>query len=322
MFINAVMIVLGKQSPIRRLEKYGGNNMKHTNRILASLVAAVFIMSLFSGFAMAQTPEEQYSTYKEKYENTKKKFEEAKDIFEKERMRLRNANDIKSKEELKNRTKDYLLRAIDQTISHLEILKYRVELRENKDIIKFDASVTIEAQISQLEGMKVKVEQAETAQDFRAIYSELKDLWVNIRLETRYYIGIVLNYRINTFLEKVGNVSIKMDDAITKLENKGIDTTKLKKEADKFDSIVAEAEANQQKTDELFDLHKGFVDGKVTDISAAREFLRQGDELERGTVIKLKQAAVQLKIFVKEFRKLARGMVTIEGGSTETLSGN
>jgi uncharacterized protein YktA (UPF0223 family) len=323
MFINAAMIVLGMQSLIRRLEKYGGNNMNYTNSILASLVAAVFILGLFSGFAAAQTPEEQYRPLKEKYENTKKKFDDAKDIFDKARERLRNANDNRSREELTNRTKDYLIRAIDQTISHLEILKYRVELRENKDIIKFNASNNIEAQITQLEEMKVKVEQAGTPRDFIAINTELKDMWVNIRLETRYYIGIVLNYRSNIFLSKVDNVSLKVDEAITKLENEGIDTTKLKAEAAKFDSIVADAKQNQQKTDELFDSHDGFDSyGNVKDVNAAREFLRQGDGMQRDTVKKLKEAAKQLKDFVKEFRKLARGKVTIEGGSTETLSGN
>ena len=323
MFINAAMIVLGKQSPIRRLEKYGGNNMKYTNRLLASLVAAVFILSLFTGFAAAQTPDEQYRLYKEKYENTKKKFDDAKDIFEKARERLRNVNDNNSREELKIKTKDYLIRAIDQTISHLEILKYRVELRENKDIIQFDASSNIAAQITQLEGMKVKVEQAQTAKDFTAIHTELKDLWVKIRLETRYYIGIVLNYRSNIFLSKVDNVSVKMDEAITRLEKEGIDTTKLKAEAVKFNGIVADANQNQQKTDSLFKIHDGFAsDGTVSDANAAREFLRQGDGMQRDTVRKLKDAAKQLKDFVKEFRKLARGKVTIEGGSTEALSGN
>jgi hypothetical protein len=323
MFINAAMIVLGKQSPIRRLEKYGGNNMKYTNRLLASLVAAVFILSLFSGFASAQTPDEQYRLHKEKYENTKKKFDDAKDIFEKAREKLRNANDNKSREELKIKTKDYLIGAIDQTISHLEILKYRVELRENKGIIPFDASGNIDAQITQLEDMKVKVEQAETTRDFITINNELKDLWVKIRLETRYYIGIVLNYRSNVFLSKVDNVSVKMDEAITRLENESIDTTKLKEEAAKFDSIVADAKQNQQKTDALFETHDGFAsDGTVSDANVAREFLRQGDVMQRDTVKKLKDAAKQLKEFVKEFRKLARGKVTIEGGSTETLSGN
>jgi uncharacterized protein YktA (UPF0223 family) len=323
MFINAAIIVSGKQSLVVRLEKYGGNNMEYTNRILASLVAAVFILSLFSGFAAAQTPEEQYRLLKDKYENTKKKFEEAKDIFEKERMRLRNANDIRSRLEIKERTKDYLIKAIDQTISHLEILRYRVELRENKDIIKFDASGNIEAQITQLREMKVNVEQAETAGDFVAINTELKDMWVDIRLETRYYIGIVLNYRINSFLSKVDNVSIRMDEAITRLENEGIDTASLKKEAEKFDSIVASAKQNQQKTDSLFEVHNGFAsDGTVSDASAAREFLRQGDSMQREMVKELKDAAKQLKDFVREFRKLARGTVTIEGSSTETLSGN
>lgn len=323
MFIYAAMIVLGKQSPIVRLEKYGVKNMKYTNRILASLVAAVFILSLFTGFAGAQTPDEQYRLHKEKYENTKKKLDEAKDIFEKARERLRNANDNRSREELKINTKNYLMRAIDQTISHLEILKYRVELRENRGIIPFDASANIEAHITQLEGLKVKVEQAETPRDFIAINTELKDLWVKIRLETRYYVGIILNYRSNAFLSKVDNVSVKMDEAITRLENEGIDTTKLKEEAAKFDRIVADAKQNQQKTDELFEVHDGFSSGgTVSDANAAREFIRQGDGMQRDTVKKLKDAAKQLKNFVNEFRKLARGLVTIEGSSTETLSGN
>ena len=297
--------------------------MKYTNSFLASLVVVVFILSLFSGFAAAQTPEEHYRLLKENYENTKKRFEEAKDVFEKVRERLGNAMDNRSREELKEKTKDYLIRAIDQTVSHLEILKYRVELRENKDIIKFDASSNIEAQITQLEGMKVKVEQAETAREFIAINNELKDLWVNIRLETRYYVGIVLNYRSNIFLSKVDNVSIKMDEAIKRLEKEGIDTASLKAEAEKFDSIVAAAEQNQQKTDDLFEVHDGFAsDGTVSNANAAREFLRQGDSMQRDTVKKLKDAAKQLKEFVKEFRKLARGKITIEGGSTETLSGN
>lgn len=297
--------------------------MKYTNRLLASLVVAVFILSMFSGFAAAQTPEEQYRLLKEKYDNTMKKFNDAKDIFEKAREKLRNANDNNSREELKTRTKDYLIRAIDQTVSHLEILKDRVGLRENKSIIQFDASGNLDAQIAQLEGMKVKVEQAETAKDFIAINNELKDLWVKIRVETRYYIGIVLNYRSNIFLSKVDNVSVKMDDAITRLENEGIDTTKLKEEDAKFDSIVADAKQNQQKTDDLFETHDGFAsDGTVSDANSAREFLRQGDIMQRDTVRKLKDAAKQLKEFVKEFRKLARGKVTIEGGSTETLSGN
>ncbi|MBU3965852.1 MAG: hypothetical protein KKG76_00515, partial [Euryarchaeota archaeon] len=76
--------------------------MKYTNRILASLVAAVFILSLFSGVVAAiQTPAEQYKKDKEKYDNTKKKFDEARKIFENARERLRNANDNRSREELK-----------------------------------------------------------------------------------------------------------------------------------------------------------------------------------------------------------------------------
>ncbi len=302
------MMVLGKQSPLRRLEKYGGNYMNYMNRLVESLIAVVFILSLFSGVAIAeQTPAEQY---KEKYENTKKKFEEARNIFESARERLRNANDNKSTEELKNRTKDYLLRAIDQTVSHLEILKNRAELVENKDIFQFDANGNIEAHMTQVEEMKVKLEQAETIQDFRDINSELKDLWVKIRLETRYYVGIVINYRSNIFLSKADNVSVKMDEVITSLENESIDTASLKAEAEKFASIVADAKQDQQKTDDLFEVHDGFAsDGTLSDANSAAEFLRQGDSMQRETVKNLKEAAKLLKDFVKESRKLKEGLL-------------
>ncbi len=323
MFINAARIVLVNRPPCLRLEEFGGNKMKYMNRIMASLVTAMFISSLFSGIAAAQSPDEQYGLYKVKYENTKKKFDEAKDAFEKAREKLGNLNDNPSREELKNKTKNYLTSAIEQTISHLEVLKSRVELRENKSIIPFDASGVIDSHISQLEGMKVKVDKAETAKDFIAIHNELKDLWIKIRLETRYYIGIVLNYRIDSFLLKADNVSVKMDEAIAGLENKGVDTKKLRDEAAKFNSMIADAKQNQKKTDDLFEKHDGFSsDGTVTDAAAAKEFLRKADGMQRETVRDLKDAAKQLKDFVKEFRKLARGMVTIEGNSTETLSGN
>ncbi|MCZ7397562.1 MAG: OadG family protein, partial [Candidatus Methanoperedens sp.] len=64
--------------------------------VISSLIALMFILSLFSGVVAAQSPEEkmdkdkeQYALYKNNYENTKKKFENAKDAFENARNRLK-----------------------------------------------------------------------------------------------------------------------------------------------------------------------------------------------------------------------------------------
>ncbi|HLB70182.1 MAG TPA: hypothetical protein VJJ51_03980 [Candidatus Methanoperedens sp.] len=303
--------------------------MKNRTRLgmMPSLIAAMLVLSLFSGVVAAQSPAEQYEKDKEqykqiteKYENTKKKFEDAKDRFEKVRERLRNLNES---DELKLKAKDYLVSLIDHTVAHLEVLKYRVELRENKGIIPFDASRNIDDHIAQLGKIKANVQSATTYRELIAAHSELKEIWVKIRLETRYYVGIVLNYRIDQFITKTDNVTVRMDAAIQRLKDKGIDTKELENDEARFKELVQEATTNQEKTVEMFNTHSGFAnDGTVTDAKAAREFLLQADKSQRSTIKSLKDASKQVLEFVRDFRKLSRGEVKIEGGATSTLSGN
>ncbi len=295
--------------------------------VINALVAAMFISSLFSGVVAAQTPAEQidkangqYRQYKDKYENTRKKLDEAQDAFEKARARLKNLNES---EELKLKAKDYLLRLIDHTVAHLEVLKTRVEQREEKGIIPFDASAVIDAHITQLGQIRAKVEAATTYKDYVAAHRELQELWVKIRLETRYYVGIVLNYRIDKFINKTDNVTERMEAAIKRLKDKGIETSKLEDDEARFKEIVQEAKADQQKTVDLFAVHNGFAnDGTVASAEKARDFLKQADKSQRDTIKDLKDASKAVLKFVRDFRQISRGEVKIEGSATETLSGN
>ncbi|MDP2845583.1 MAG: hypothetical protein Q8N79_05865, partial [Candidatus Methanoperedens sp.] len=132
--------------------------------ILTSLVTVLFVLSLFSGIAAAQTPKEQYEKAteqykktKEKYEDTRDKFEKAKDDFEKANRQFKGAKDNKSKEELILKTRDYLEKAIYHAISNLNVLKSRVENSENKGVLPFDASKNIDAHVAQLEQLRIKV---------------------------------------------------------------------------------------------------------------------------------------------------------------------
>lgn len=288
--------------------------MKSKNwlNILTPLVAAMFIISLFSGAAAAQKPaepfekeKEQYRIHKGKYDRTKEQFEKAKEEFERAREKFRSAKDKISRDEAENKTKEYLIKAIDHTIAHLEVLKDRVENSENKGIIPFDAVANINAHIAQLEQLRTKVQQAETIDEFRKAHQELKDVWIKIRLETRYYLGILLNHRIDSFITKADNVSARMDAEIQKLESQGKDTTKLEEEAEKFNELVNEAKDIHQKTLDLFTGHSGFDSGgMVTDNRDASDFIREAGDLQKDTLKKLKAASKRVLEFVKDFRKL------------------
>lgn len=299
---------------------------KHLN-ILTSLVAAVFILSLFSGIAAAEKPGEQYEKeykeHKEKYENTQKKFQDAKELFEKALRQFNTKPDSKSKEELILKTKEYLERAIDHTVSYLEVLKSSAENSENIGIIPFDVSKNIDAHLAQLEQLRTKVQQANTTKELAEDHRELKDLVIKIRLETRYDFDILLNNRIETFITKADNISTRIDAAIQKLKTQGKDTVKLEDEAARFNALVKEARDAQQKTNDLFANHSGFAsNGTVTNNKDAEAFLRQADNSQKETIKKLKEASRQLQDFVREYRKLSGGKVVVSGTGTLVANGS
>ena len=284
-------------------------------KIVTPVIMALYILSLFSGVVAAQATageqyekaNERYQINKDQYDNTRKKFEEAKDIFEKANKQLGKLNDEKSKDELKQKAKDYLMTAIDFAQSQLQVVKSRVENSE-KGFIPFDAMAIIDGQTAQLEQLKVKVEMANSTQEFRDAHKELKKIVVNINLETRYYMGIVFNHRIDNFIMKSDNVSIRLESAIQKLKGQGNDTANLEKEVADFKNAVEKAKESQKKTKELYANHNGFaIDGTVKNERDSNKFLEQGNKLQKETIKDLRQAGNQVIKFVKDLRKLVVG---------------
>lgn len=297
-------------------------NKKALN-ILTSLVAALFVLSLFAGVTAANPGgknENEYLKHKEKYENTGKLFEDAREQFEKALREFNAKKDSKSKEQLLLKTKEYLDKTIDHMVAYLEVLRSRAEKNEDKGILPFDVSKNIDAHVAELEQLRAKVQKANSIEELRADNKELKELFVKIRLETRYDFEILLNNRINKFIARADNVSARLDRAIQNLKSKGIDTSDLEKDAATFNSLIKEATADQQKTDALLATHSGFgSDGTVTNIKEAEAFLRQVDNSQRETIKKLRAASRQLLDFVRDYRRLSGGKAVPEGERGEKI---
>jgi tetratricopeptide (TPR) repeat protein len=281
-------------------------------RILTPVIMALLILSLFSGVVAAQaTAKEQYEKANEiyqikkgQYENTKKQFEEAKNIFEKANKQLGKSKDEKSKDELKQKSKDYLFRAINFTQSQLQVMKSRVENSE-KEYMPFNAIAVIDGHTAQLEALKGKVEDANSTEELRVVHTELKKIVIDINLETRYYMGIVLNHRIDNFIIKANNVSIRLNSTIEKLRTQGNDTTQLEREVADFKDAIIKANDSRTNTMQLYTTHNGFADnGTVTNEKDAKKFLDQGNKLQRDTIRELRQAGNQVIKFVKDLKKL------------------
>ncbi len=294
---------------------------KHWLKLLTSLVAAFFIMSMFSGIAAAETPKESYDKSKEQYQelktrydsakqkylDSKTKFLEAKDKFKTGRTNL-------SRDELTNKTRDYLLRSIDYIITHLEVLKTKIN--PEKDFIPFDGAAVIDTHITQLNDIRPNVEAATTQAELADAARQLDDTMIKMNLEVRYYAGLIVNHKIDQYIAKADNASTRMSTLIQKLEGQGKDVTNLKEYASSFDSIVGEAKTNHQNEVTMYTTHSGFDrNGMVTSIDEARAFLQQVAASQKDTTAKLKSAGEQFREFFKEAKKVIPGGEVVERGT-------
>ena len=318
---------------------------KHGLNALTSLIVAMFVLSLFSGIAAAETPRDnyqklngQYQILKDNYNDAKAKYQDAKGKYNEAKLKFRSAKSNLSIDELKDKARSYLENAADYMISYLELLKNTVESSENNGVLPSGASANIDSHIAQLTDIKTKIQQTNTTKEMIDSARELQDTWIKIDLETRYYSKIIINHKIDLFILKADNASARMDTLIQKLKDQSKDTSKLEEDASSFDTIMNEAKQSHQSDINLFASHNGFdSDGKVTNIQDAKAFLEQAASSQKETLKKLKSATEPSGDFFREAQKLIGGKVVkgtgkleangtgraiIKGNVTVTLSGN
>ncbi len=148
---------------------------RHRLTILTSLVAAVFILSLFSGIAAAQKPAGNNGN-QQQFANTEKQFQNAKAGLDKALKQFNAKRDSKSKADLVLKAQEYLETAINHTISYLDVLKSRVERPEYQGIIPFNVSTNTDTHIAELKQLGTKVQQDNTTEELRADNTELKNI--------------------------------------------------------------------------------------------------------------------------------------------------
>ena len=288
--------------------------MKNSQRftILTSLVAAVFILSLFSGITAAQKPNENNGNQKQ-FTNTEKQFQNSRAQLDKAIKDSNDKKDSKSKENLVLKAQDYLEKAINHTISYLDVLKSRMERPENQGIIPFNVSANADVHIAELEQLRTKVEQDNTTEALRADNTELKNIYSRIRLETRYDFAILLDNSIDKFITKSDNVSARLNATIQNLKSNGTNTSKLEAIAANFMNLMQEARDGQQKTEVLLATHTGFDNsGLVINNTNAQAFLNNVDDSQKQTIKTLRDASELLQDFVKDYRKFSGGNAKTE----------
>ncbi len=287
--------------------------MKKILNKLFAVTAALLILSMsFVVTASAETGgvtktltagKETYQAYKEKYIEAKDLYDQAKKQFESAKADYRAAKTKEKDEALLTATKDYMVKGIDAMIAYIQIIEANANLAENKGIAPYDASGNLNKYISDLEQKKAEVQSATTKQQLVDAAKPIKETWLNIRVEVKYYIGYVVNNRLEAFLNKANDVSSKFESEIQKLKSKGIDTTKLESDLATFNDWVSKAEAEYNTAKQSYSTHGGFDSyGHVTNLNEADQFLKAANKNIQQANQYLKKARDSFKNTVAELK--------------------
>lgn len=272
---------------------------------------------------------EEYKDLKEEFEIALKNFRKAEDslnvateqyFIEKEALPRNEDRPAKKAilwSKLEIVVKEFLNRRIDLLIADIEFLQYNVKFTGEK--LPFDTSSNLNKHKMELESIRAKLQQTTGKPGLRDIDRDLRDIKEKFELERRYYKGIQINNQMDIFFARTDDASIRMDELIKKMNENGMDTSKLNGILSDFNNLMNQAKDNHKKTLVLFRDHVGFDSaGMTTDIRNAQDFIRQTKELQKDTKI-LRSAIADLREFFGETKRLIKSIQESEtSGGTNT----
>jgi hypothetical protein len=127
--------------------------------------------------------------------------------------------------------------------------------------------------------------------------------WVKTRLERQYERLQDWSARQSDKIAKLDTLTEKIQERLDALNEKGLDTTALGSALAAFNASIPAIKESHDAAAAILDVHAGFgEDGKVTDLTFAREALDGVREGLQATREMMKDAARTLKNAVRDFR--------------------
>jgi hypothetical protein len=281
---------------------------------------------------------EQNQISKDRLEVVRNNLQSARQFSLESRVRFMNAkeqfNNARTSDNslaLKGATKDYLNHTIEYTILHLESLIQRAEVTQNNGNVPFNASDIFQGYIADLEVLKDDVAAAESIDEFQAITKEIKEIWNNINLQSKYFLMWTVNNKVDEFLLRSDSISARIEDEIEEMESTGKETTKLRELLADYNGELADAKLNHERANEQFETHEGFDDdGNLIGTIEARRFLNETNGHIKKTNHALTKANSCLRRIFADLKEHRIGLVTLgrtgsleaSGDGKATLSGN
>ncbi|MFH0868086.1 MAG: hypothetical protein V1831_02130, partial [Candidatus Woesearchaeota archaeon] len=190
---------------------------------------------------------------RERYENAKGKYADAKQSY----LAAKEAGD---EDAVLEHAKEVLLQSAESILGYLDKIKSKIEENENiGDEEATDLIARIDSQISEIEDIKANIETATTADEIREAARALNANWKNTQQKAKAFAERVVAARVQGVVNQGLVLEKKLDNALAKMEEKGIEVD-VASEMEDFSSLIAVAREKFQEAQEKLEQAREAVD--------------------------------------------------------------
>ena len=211
-------------------------------------------------------------------------------------------------------SKDFLISSSDKVLNYLGKLKEKTEASENLDEdVKQETLAKIEGRITEFEEERENVEDLDensSDEEIKQAVLTIQNRWKKAQDDAKLSVGRLANAKIHGIIVKSEQLEIKLDRIMTKLEEKGYDTSSTETLVNEFKAKIEEAKENYDSARAKYDEIEG--SGRVNTI------MKEANSYMRAAHQNLKEAHMILKQILSEIKATAEAGVIEEDSDNET----
>ncbi|MDD5253760.1 MAG: hypothetical protein PHG05_01475 [Candidatus Nanoarchaeia archaeon] len=167
---------------------------------------------------------ENFLRAKEKFEKSKLEFEENKLKWEESKRERKECKDNCTEKETKliEHVKEVVKKSADKMISHLEKVKSQIE--SNEEITEEEATeliAAIDAEIKNIEDLKIKADAATTREELKEIAKEINQAWNRIRERERLAVTLNAKNSLVNLMERLAKLGDDLEVTIADTKANG-----------------------------------------------------------------------------------------------------
>ena len=200
--------------------------------------------------------------------------------------------------EMLSRLREYIAHAIDVALKHLELLKGRINAKENiPEAEAQDILAQIDERIASLTELRAKTEAASTVDEAKAAGREFASSWKDLKIRFRQDEVTLIRAGVHEIIGRSEHLERKLDKALARMEEKGIDVSEIDAQVDAFSKKIAEAREKFKESQAMFAAAKALSGEEgAAKVQEARSLAKEAHQL-------LKEAHELLKAILQGIRQ-------------------